>query len=368
MAAVWRWLSEPSPQIEPEQRLQARLLMVILLVLITLGVVSLILSLSGLYETAPKTSLSDFDWITLGALVLFACEYALSRTRNVHLAIWPAVISVFGATFWAISLNPGDLRSLYFLAVPGLVASLFLSALSTANIFLFTIIAMSTLGFFSPAFSIVNNTGAFFFLLLVGTLVTMAVIIRQSYLEKIHLQTRQLIDSEARLREMSIRDPLTGLFNRRYLEELLGLEMIRAMRKGYPIGMIMLDIDNFKKYNDLHGHAAGDAVLVQLGSFLRSKVRASDVTCRYGGEEFILILPEASLEKTQLRAEQICAQATRLQFNYQERVLEPVTLSVGVAVFPAHGATQEVLLKAVDNALYRAKAAGRDRVVVAEIP
>jgi diguanylate cyclase (GGDEF)-like protein len=171
--------------------------------------------------------------------------------------------------------------------------------------------------------------------------------------------------SEARLRDISVHDALTGLFNRRYLEESLTLELIRAGRKRWPVGLIMVDIDHFKRFNDTYGHAAGDAVLVQVGSFLRAHVRESDITCRYGGEEFVLILPEAPLKITQLRARIMQWDVQQLHLEYQGRALEAVTLSLGVAGFPEHGATMETMLEAADTALYRAKREGRNRVVVA---
>jgi len=128
----------------------------------------------------------------------------------------------------------------------------------------------------------------------------------------------------------------------------------------------MADIDHFKRFNDTHGHAAGDAVLILAGSFLRTQVRSSDVACRYGGEEFILILPEASREITQLRAENICKHIKHIPVQYDGQTLEAVTLSLGVAGFPAQGSTIDAVLRAADAALYRAKRDGRDRIVVAD--
>ena len=174
-----------------------------------------------------------------------------------------------------------------------------------------------------------------------------------------------LLKSQALLREQSVRDHLTGLFNRRYMEETLERELLRASRKHLSLGVIMLDVDNLKLFNDTWGHAAGDEILRELGSLLLRQVRGEDIACRYGGDEFILILPDASSEVTSERAELICeyAQAFHLQFEGQS--LAAVTLSLGVAVFPEHGITSTGILRAVDAALYRAKHAGRARVVVA---
>ncbi len=168
------------------------------------------------------------------------------------------------------------------------------------------------------------------------------------------------------LRNQAIRDPLTGLFNRRYMEESLEREVRRAARSGASLGMIMLDIDHFKRLNDALGHEAGDAVLTALSNFLQAQVRGGDIACRYGGEEFLLMLPEASLEATYERAERLREAVKNLRVPYRGESIGPVTLSLGVATFPEHGATGEAVVLAADAALYCAKQGGRDQVVVAQ--
>ena len=175
--------------------------------------------------------------------------------------------------------------------------------------------------------------------------------------------------SNIRLREtlsiQSIKDPLTGLFNRRYMEENFQREIYRAARKQDHIGVIMVDIDHFKKFNDVYGHAAGDVVLVELADFFKLRIRGADIACRYGGEEFAFILPESSLENTVKRANQMIEEARALRVQYAGQALGPTTLSMGVAAYPIHGAKPEDLLRAADAALYRAKKEGRNRVVTA---
>ena len=168
------------------------------------------------------------------------------------------------------------------------------------------------------------------------------------------------------LRHQVVHDALTGLFNRRYLEETLEREIYRGRRKGASLGLIMLDLDHFKHFNDTYGHEAGDNLLRTLGKFLASRVRQEDVACRYGGEEFVLILPEASQEMVKQRAEDIRRGFAKLQVFHRGQVMESVTVSLGVAMFPDHGATGRDVLRAADDAMYRAKAQGRNRVVVAE--
>ena len=167
------------------------------------------------------------------------------------------------------------------------------------------------------------------------------------------------------LRTQSIKDPLTGLYNRRYLEEMMERETRRAVRAEQGLGVMMLDLDHFKKFNDTYGHDAGDAVLRETASFLLKSVRAEDIVCRFGGEEFVVILPVADLKTTQARAERIRSRLREVSVMHQGQSLGTITVSVGVAELPQHGTSQKELLEAADAALYRAKREGRDRVAVA---
>lgn len=171
---------------------------------------------------------------------------------------------------------------------------------------------------------------------------------------------------EEKLQHQAVRDPLTGLFNRRYLEETFDREISRASRGERPIGVIMLDLDHFKRVNDTIGHTAGDELLRELGRFLLANVRDEDVACRYGGEEFTLILPDATLRHTARRAEQLCEGIRHLHVSHRGRTVGPLTASCGIAAYPEHGATSEALIRAADVALYRAKEAGRDRCEIAD--
>jgi diguanylate cyclase (GGDEF)-like protein len=166
------------------------------------------------------------------------------------------------------------------------------------------------------------------------------------------------------LRQQSIRDPLTGLFNRRHMEESLARELARARRHQKPVSLIMLDVDHFKRFNDTLGHQAGDALLAALGKLLAREVRGEDVACRYGGEEFMLILPGAPADGALRRAEAIREEIeTRLQVEYDGALLPAVTSSLGVATYPRDAANAEALVNAADACLYQAKAGGRNRVV-----
>jgi diguanylate cyclase (GGDEF)-like protein len=167
------------------------------------------------------------------------------------------------------------------------------------------------------------------------------------------------------LREQSIRDPLTNLFNRRYMEETFQRELSRAARDHVEIGVMQIDIDYFKEFNDAHGHDVGDALLRAFADLLFAHFRDSDVPCRYGGEEFTLILIDSSLDETEARARELQRSVLdlRLDLGPGRPSPSPPTLSIGVAAYPAHGESAETLIRAADQALYAAKAAGRDTIV-----
>ncbi|MCW6036308.1 PAS domain-containing protein [Spirulina subsalsa FACHB-351] len=167
------------------------------------------------------------------------------------------------------------------------------------------------------------------------------------------------------LQNQSICDPLTGLFNRRYLEQSLQQNLQTAELKEQPVSLIMIDVDHFKQFNDTYGHDAGDFVLQTLAEFLQKQVRESDIVCRYGGEEFTLILPNVSLELAYERAELLRKRIKKLPLNYQGKNLGQLSFSAGLATFPEQGDTVQSLIRRADEALYDAKRQGRDRVICA---
>ena len=169
-----------------------------------------------------------------------------------------------------------------------------------------------------------------------------------------------------KLRSQSILDPLTGIYNRRFMEETLSREVRRAERNQRELSVLMFDLDHFKQFNDTFGHEAGDAVLRELGQILKTSIRGGDVACRFGGEEFVLILPETKMEDARQRAEELREKTRKMTAIHQGQALGIVTVSLGLAVYPKHAMTGEALLRAADKALYQAKAEGRDRVVIGE--
>jgi diguanylate cyclase (GGDEF)-like protein/PAS domain S-box-containing protein len=167
---------------------------------------------------------------------------------------------------------------------------------------------------------------------------------------------------QSKLREQAIRDPLTNLFNRRYLEETLEREVARATRENYSVCIMMIDIDHFKQINDTYGHEAGDEVLRVLANTLSEQSRRGDFACRYGGEEFVIVMPNINIETAYERAKNLRQSIHELYVPYRHSNLT-ITISIGVACYPTNGQSREAILRAADQAMYGAKQAGRDHIL-----
>jgi diguanylate cyclase (GGDEF)-like protein len=176
------------------------------------------------------------------------------------------------------------------------------------------------------------------------------------------------IRDRERLRSLATRDPLTGLANRRFLEQELPRQLAEAASQGWPLAVAMLDLDRFRDANERHGHLAGDIVLQSFGVLLQGFRRGGDLACRFGGEEFVLIMPAVGGGEAAERLEGLRAALAEMVIFHEGRRLEPITASIGLASYPTHGTTGREILEAADAALYRAKRAGRNRIVLAASP
>jgi diguanylate cyclase (GGDEF)-like protein len=367
LARTVRWLGKPAVGLpEPERRRSNVLawMQITLILLISLVLLLILLLNKG---NTPRDRLYNFlvAGILVGLLVAFGLNRRGRYLASSYLTVFLALLGPWGSLLGDLSVLQGDFVSLAYLVLPVILASILLSVGATIIIASLQFVILLWLPNFIPATASINWVSFMIFIFFVSMLGAVSNFINRQDLKQIDEATRLLQVSEAQLRELSVRDPLTGLFNRRYLEETLEREIHRVERKHLSIGIIMLDLDHFKRINDAYGHAAGDAALQVLGSSLKSYIRTSDIACRYGGEEFVLILPEASLEVTRLRAERLRQEVKKLKVSYNEILLETITLSLGVAAFPQHGSSYSTLLSAVDAAMYHAKINGRDRVVVA---
>jgi diguanylate cyclase (GGDEF)-like protein len=181
--------------------------------------------------------------------------------------------------------------------------------------------------------------------------------------ESLQAQLQENERLRLQLQEQAIRDPLTGVFNRRYFAEALDRETARAIRENSPFSLIVLDVDFFKKVNDTYGHKCGDIVLQSLAKFLQENTRRSDIVCRFGGEEFVILMPDAAVDDAHERAERFRKEFEAIINEYEGRQVR-ATFSAGVASFPIHANSGDTLLNLADLALYQSKSNGRNRVTV----
>jgi diguanylate cyclase (GGDEF)-like protein len=381
--ALWRWLTMPAAAIQAEeQRQQARLIA---------GLAFALLVVSSIVLTLWVLTARDFvsaPAISLGAVSAIALAYRLSRTRSYQIgaAILVAMLPLMVEAI--IFIAPGPLTdrmlAINFLGVAILLTSLFFSLRATL------LVAVSMLCFVAAFFMVPGLPFAIVYSYLVFIAVLSALLIvgahiRNSYLSARYAAEQALQESEARarqantllqaqmlemrgleqrLREQSIRDPLTTLYNRRYLTDTLVRELAHADREGYQVGILMIDLDHFKQVNDRYGHAVGDAVLQSAAALIRSHCRAGDIACRYGGEELLCVLVNIPAPELLHRAEELRLAIAESQPAESHPGLY-ITASIGVSCFPDDGATSELILRAADQAMYRAKAAGRNCVRVA---
>ena len=339
---------------------QARLLAWMLLFIIFFSTAALFVLL--IFNPHHEPQIRQYAMLISGLVTFFTVAYILNRAGYYTIAAMLLVFSAIVAPWGSVVLDPsvleGDFVPLTYELLSVLLSSILLPIYVTIVLAVLQFAGLTFVLVLSSATPSFNWFSFLAFIFLTSALSILANNIIQRNMRQIDAQTHQLALNEVRLQELSVRDHLTSLFNPRYLEATLEREIQRAVRTQHPFGVIMMDVDHFKRVNDTLGHAAGDVVLRELGQFLARQVRQSDVACRYAGDEFMLILPETSRETAKERAEQ-------LRKGVKELVLPvAITISIGVAVFPEDGMTSESILKSADNALYQAKHEGRDHVMV----
>jgi diguanylate cyclase (GGDEF)-like protein len=343
---------------------RAGLLSALLVTLVVLALVALITVV--VVNPAGNPRRGEYAVLIGAVLAILVGALALNRAGRYHLAAILTVACAFVAPWASVLLDPqvhrGDFVPLTFVVVPILLSGILLSGSVTALVSIAEIAGLLSFALITPNPGLINWSSLCIMVLFVCVVSIVASLMHTRDLEQILRQNRELEESEALLRERSVRDHVSGLFNRRYLEETLERELHRAARGETSLGIVMVDLDHFKALNDRYGHAAGDEVLRRLGQLLKASLRFDDIACRYGGDEFILILPEAPRHVVQERAEQLRHDAAALDLTFMGRTLPALTISLGVSVFPEDGASAVALLAASDLALYRAKSAGRDQV------
>lgn len=310
--------------------------------------------------------LAFYSLLIAALFALILAALILNVKGKYILSAWITTICMVLGPWASILLDPtvlaGDFVPLVYIGISIQLCSILLSERVTVGIALFQMGGLIAFILLSPALRAINWPSLAAFVLFTATIGTLASFSNRKQLEQIEQQRNELRRDEAKLRELSVRDPLTGLYNRRYMEETFDREITRAMRKDRSLAVVMADIDGFKSINDTCGHVPGDMILERVSRFLMKSVRASDVVCRYGGDEFVLILPECSQEEAVRRAGAMRLEAEKIPFGEGTTIAGVITMSFGVAALPENGTTREELLQAADQALYASKRAGRNRV------
>ncbi len=335
------------------------ILLLFFLMLQTLAVVLL-------FERSSSSRRLFYVAIPVIYAVLLASGFVLNRKRCGRLA---ALVTVWGglAAIWASILLDSqfleqlDIIPLFYISLSILLASFLLTSLETCVIALAQIAGLVWLLERQDAWSSLNWQSLLTFMAFI-TLLSLGIshIIRAD-LHQIDQQNKKLLANETALRDLATRDSLTGLYNRHYLDDTLPREVSRVVRRNSTLGIIMIEVDFFKQINDQYGHAAGDEFLKLVGHVLAGKIRDSDIACRYGGDEYVLIMPDASLKATFERAESIRRDAESWSFKIDGKTIASPAISCGVAIFPDHGSTGDAVLQAADAALYAAKTGGRNQ-------
>lgn len=296
--------------------------------------------------------------------VFFLVAYILNCKGHYPISLFMLISSAFIAPWASLALDPaimrGDFIPLTYVTFSVLLSSIFLPTYLTFTLAAVQFCGVSLVFFFSPATPSFNWTSFLAYIILMSTLSIVANHIIQRSMKTLKEQANQLAESAVHLEELSTRDDLTKLFNRRYLNETLKRELLQASRTQKTLGLIMLDVDRFKSINDTLGHDAGDAVLVAIGELLSKHIRGSDIACRYGGDEFILVLPNISRELILKRAVELLDSVSSLD------VPKAINISAGIAIYPEDGRNGDTLIKSADHALYCAKKIDGNSMVMAK--
>lgn len=326
-----------------------------------------------LFATAVLVCLVDtggrlvFYLLLLGGLLppLLAGLFCNTNGKYLTAAIITSACTIVGP--WvAIVFDPqilrGDIIPFVYVGLSIQLCAILLAGRATLIISVVQLAGVLTAILLSPQLSGQNWPSLFAFIVFTAAIGVSAGYTNRKQLDQIERQHVQLLKSEALLRDLSLHDSLTGLYNRRYMEESFDRELERVRRKESSLAVVMIDVDHFKVINDTYGHVIGDSVLKYIADFLSGSVRGSDIACRYGGDEFVLILPECSRGEAAERAESMRTAFLSAEVRLPEQIISKPTLSFGVSALPEDGATREALISAADAALYAAKQAGRNRV------
>jgi len=339
---------------------------VILLVLQTVMIFLLIATMILVYCVDAGDRRAFYMALLMGLAFLLGLSTFYNSRGKYLIAAWITTICMLAGPWISILFDPsilnGDVVPFVYVGLSIQLCAILLSERATLLLSTVQLLGVLAALLFSPKLADTNWPSLFAFIVFTAAIGVSTGYTNRKQLEQIVQQHRQLLDDEAQLRELSLKDSLTGLYNRRYMEESFDREIERMRRAGHQLAVVMTDIDRFKAINDTYGHVVGDAVLAFTADFFLKNTRNFDIVCRYGGDEFIIIFPDCSREEAAERAEILRSSISASEVVLLGQTVSPLTLSFGIAVLPADGLTRQALIAAADAALYAAKEAGRNRV------
>lgn len=322
--------------------------------------------LSVVIVFTPAKDVSAYLYITLFSFAVLSLTMYLNLSGHYRTGM-VLTISVMFAAPWASVLfecftRSGDFVPMIYVIIPLQIGALFFSTRVILSISAVQTLVLSLLIITCPTRNQYNWSSLICFIFLTSLLGSItSYVLRKQYL-KILSSKNNLAESEKRLRDVSIRDPLSGLYNRRYMDETF---QTLVLNTDCTFSLMMVDVDHFKRINDTYGHTCGDVIIQRVAEILTNSIRKNDVACRYGGDEFLLILLDCALEDTLAKARMVkqSIETTTEGLNMDQDFV--VSASIGIAHFPENGNSRDAILKAVDDALYQAKQRGRNQIVVA---
>lgn len=357
-------ITRPSMPFFAPERQQSLMLAWLLILLMVLIFISLIVVLIDNFSTLSL--LLTYVGITLACLVALLTAFIFNFYGHYNVAARITMAAAILAPWVSMILDPtvlhGNSVPLVYVSVSIFLSSFLLSAKDTGIIAVGQLLALAAIPVFIPTSRVIDWASLLVYIVIISALATITNHMRQQIINQVSALTHNLLENEQELWQHSIRDPLTGVYNRRYMQEILDREFTLAFNHHTILSIIMADIDGSKKINDIHGHIAGDEILQKIVQFTSKLIRKTDIICRFGGDEFIIILPDTELSVANERA-RLIQEGIR---DTQTSVDEKVTVSIGIASFPDCGPDAETIIDAADKALYKAKLLGKNQIVLAD--
>lgn len=304
-----------------------------------------------------------FTLFILLAVAFFQNIYGKYK-RSAILTVLAVVIGPWGSIFLDPSVFQGDILPLFYITLSIQLCAILLSVRLTVVIAVIQYFMLLGCIVLNPPLQAINWPSLLSYIVMTSVISVLASMLNRKQIEEIEEQKEHLRQNANQLQEAAVRDTLTGLYNRRYMADIIQAEINRATRQRQPISLMMVDIDNFKDINDSYGHVFGDYILSTVAGIFSKSMRNFDLVCRYGGDEFVIMLPGSAMENTRERADVLRRLIQDYTFALDGQTAA-VTISVGISEYPACAQTEEDLLKAADRALYSAKRNGRNTVVAA---